>query len=339
MTATQARLLEHRTTVDDYLGPGDRRFFGKGYKRADQQLHQIRLEPTADGSGTARARAQVGYPTDWSRKGKSDQAPHLSSIDVLLIAGELTEAYLVHTYRLDADQRQRLRLSNVSIKAGNQPVEDDLTGFAVDVTFTPGPNAGTSRADCQVGNMRVRLDVEHPHTTPATDPADHPDLHALLGPPELRPFAHAHKHRAQRIDQVSLAPERTDAGAVLTVRREGPAGLAVTGLESHSHRGTSLIDAFVTVIQLGQILLYEFDQVDRADSSTLWMRHTLLESRTPGDPGTGPLPVATRLEDLQVLTNRQGDQWRCADIVGDAGPYTVRCSVAHRLPTSEGGAV
>ncbi|MEV7596085.1 AvrD family protein [Kitasatospora sp. NPDC089797] len=340
MTDIAEQTRTHRATVDDYLGPGEKRFFGEGYKRADQRLTDIRVGVGPDGVGHVRARARVRYPDDWSRKGKRNQRPHLSSIDVLLLAGEATELHLAHVLGLDAEQRSTARLRRVRMKAGTSPVEEDLDAFPVEATITELPYGGgdpdtrLSIADCRVGALRVQCEVEHPAGVVRSEPGAYDGPDALLGSAALRPYAAAHRAKYQLIER--LAVDFTTNSAYATVssgfRESAAADAPVRGLESHSHRSTSILDVFVATIQLGQILLYEIDGVPRSESNTLWMRQTVLDIADPHRPVTDPEPLSVRLEGTELLTSRDGETWRLVDIVGRLRHMSVRCSAAHRLP-------
>ncbi|WP_020141207.1 AvrD family protein [Streptomyces sp. 351MFTsu5.1] len=337
MTDTTTAPESVRRTVDDYLGPGEKRFFGDGYKRAVQTLGDIVLDVGPDGAGSVRARASVRYPEDWSRKGRRNQAPHLSSIDVLLLAGEVAEVYLTHALGLDARSRSEMRLRKVRMKAGTSPVEEALDGFEVRAAITSlPPQAHTARrvsvADCQVGALRVRCEIEHPAGTvrPGTGGYHGPD--DLLGPAELRPFRAAHKTKSQLIQDLRVDLGELSARATVGSRSSAPAALTVQGLESYSHPATSILDVFVCAIQLGQILLYELDGVPRSESNTLWMRQSVLTIADTARPVTSPAPLSVRLAEPQLLTTREGDTWRSVEIAGELQHMSVTCSAAHRLP-------
>ncbi|MBD0695955.1 AvrD family protein [Streptomyces sp. CBMA123] len=329
---TQTPGAPARTTVDDYLGAGERRFFGSGYRRARQRLTDIRISSQADGTGTVLARGAVEYPADWSRKGGTDQAPHLSSIDALLIAGEAAELHLTHTFGLGAEQRGRLRLRRVRLKAGTKPVEEELGGFAVRATAAR-PSGHSTVVDCQVGELRARLEVEHPQLPAGaarTARCDSPDV--LLGPAPLRPFAAAHRSRAQTIEDLRVDLSARRATALLGSRAVEPPAGPVGGLESYSHGSVSVIDAFVGAIQLGQILIYGLDDVPRAESDTLWMRQTVLEIGDPHRPVAGPAPLSVELVEPRLLTTREGEDWRVVDIAAAFEHLRIRCAATHRLP-------
>lgn len=135
--------------ISDYLGAPERRFFGEGYKRSRHRLTDFHV-PEPDGAVAEvprlAATAQVEYPSDWSRKGDTDQRPHLSTVDVLLLGAQLTEALLTSHLGLTEWELATVWLARVRIKAGNRPVEDDLAGFPVSAQTagrlsSPGPAA------------------------------------------------------------------------------------------------------------------------------------------------------------------------------------------------------
>jgi hypothetical protein len=328
--------------VDDYLGPGANRFFGAGYKRANQRLTGIVVDIGADGAGTARAEASVDYPPDWSRKGSTDQLPHLSSIDVLLIGGEIAEAYLTRALDLSVTERAALRLRKVRLQAGSSPVEEELAAFPVRARIgAPAPLTGwadtaVSVVDCQVGKLRARLEVLHAAKPPAPRVARYADADAALGAPHRRPYAAAHRDKTQTVDGIQLDLAARTATARLAASWTTPDELRLTGLDSGAHRGITAVDVFVAAIQLGQILLYELDGLSRADSNTLWMRQTTIVIGAPGRPGAGPGTLRVRLADAELLTAGDGGQWRSARIEADFDHFAIACAVAHRLPTLTG---
>ncbi|WP_432839680.1 AvrD family protein [Dactylosporangium sp. CA-092794] len=324
--------------VDDYLGNGAHRFFGEGYKRARQRLAAIGVHVGADGTGTVEASASVSYPPDWSRKGSADQPPHLSSIDVLLVAGEVAEVYLTRALGLTPEQRAGLRLRRVRLQAGTTPVEQELAAFGVRARIgapADGPHRdglAISTVDCEVGTLRARAEVLHPAQPVTPGSAAFADADAALGPAALRPFAAAHRAKGQSVDRIELDASGHRARARLAATWSTPDGLALTGLESYAHRAVSIVDVFVAAIQLGQILLYELDGVRRADSNTLWMRRTTLDIAEPGRPVSGPGPIEARLDDAELLAAGDGTRWRAARIEAAFDHMSIGCAVAHRLP-------
>ncbi|MBD0711692.1 MULTISPECIES: AvrD family protein [unclassified Streptomyces] len=320
--------------ISDYLGAPERRFFGEGYKRSRHRLTDFHLpEPDGAASDAPRlaATAQVEYPSDWSRKGDTDQRPHLSTVDVLLLGAQLTEALLTSHLGLTERELATVWLARVRIKAGNRPVEDDLTGFPVSAQLagrlsSPRPGRARTAVEATVGTLRIRLEADHPDV-PGARPRT---------APVVRDGGYGDTRRlgVQRVESMQVRPGSsvTTADVRLT---GGPEG-TLDGMEGEQQPSVHLVDAFVTALQIGQVLLYELDQVPRADSDTLWMRSTLLEATTPHRPRAtadgGPLPMRAELRDSVLLHNHLGETWRRADIAAQLADISVVCSVVHRLP-------
>jgi hypothetical protein len=324
--------------VSDYLGAPERRFFGEGYKRARHTLTDVLMtaaEDTAQAGPQISARARVSYPDDWSRKGEVDQKAHLSTVDVLLLAAQLAEALLVDHLGLSAGQMRSVWLADVRIQAGRTPLEDGLEDFPVHARIVEARQSATAeRAQtvvaATVGPLRARLVADHPDL-PRTCPAARRELTDW---PAEGVYGDAYRLSAQRIAEVVVHPDTVSATAAVHLA-DLPA--ALTGLEGATQPAVGLVDAFVVALQIGQVLLYELDGIDRADSDTLWMRSTHISATTPHRPRTAggeePLPLRVELRDAATAQLR-GDLWRRADIASHLADITVICSVAHRLPNS-----
>ncbi len=58
-------------SVDSLLGPGDERFFGMGFRKAQQSISNVEICPNLNREeykGKIIAKASLWYPTDWSKK-------------------------------------------------------------------------------------------------------------------------------------------------------------------------------------------------------------------------------------------------------------------------------
>lgn len=155
-------MLTTRLSIDDHLGPRERRFFGEGFKRVQQTLSNIEI-----GENEIRATAGVVFPREWSRKGDIDQRPHLSTIDVLLFGARLSELYL------GGGLKPVLR--RVQIKAGKAPEEENLEAFEISARVKETVEYQgrlLTIFDCQVGSLTVTCEIEH-------DKGERSDLEAL----------------------------------------------------------------------------------------------------------------------------------------------------------------
>lgn len=319
------------TDVTDRLGPAERRFFGEGYKRAEHRLYGLRPTGGAE-DATIEGTASVSYPADWSRKGGVDQQPHLSTVDAVLLAVQLAEAHLAHHAGLDDPQRRAAWVRAIRIRAGARPVED-LAAFPVsvrrsevrDVPFEP--RRRVSVLECTVGTMRAQVEIDHPVPSGRRS-----ELDGLLRPQWNRPYGQAYRARRQYVERVRVMPARTRATARLRLDTWGAATVPGTGIEGWYQPSAGLIDAFVTALQLGQVMLYELDGMDREDSNTLWMRAASIEADTPHRPVTDTLPTAAELAGPALVRLRGTETWRRAEIKGQLPGIRVSCSVAHQLP-------
>ncbi|MFI5809209.1 AvrD family protein [Streptomyces sp. NPDC051561] len=319
------------SSVDDALGGRQNRFFGEGFKRVTHQLNDITVIPaTPSVPGLVRATAGIHLPDTWSRKGLTQQRPHLSTIDAMYFAARLTSLYVAHTHTLSA--ADAFTVTSLRIKAGTSPDEIGLDRFEVGaqhVSTMPLATPGRSLTvmDCRTGSMTVRVEAEHgTGTGRAHSPGSYGTLRDLPVP-HAEPFGASHYRRQQFLHRVDVDSALLTADADLRlVDEDGAAG--PTAPEA------TMIDLFVAALQLGQVLLYRLDGLDRATSNTLWMRSTSL-SVTPartqprGAGGNGRIHAAlTRTAELPTA---QGT-WRTARIGSTFDGLSLVCNVAHLLP-------
>ncbi|KUL32252.1 AvrD family protein [Streptomyces regalis] len=326
--------------IDDYLGPGERRYFGGGFRRVRQRLAAISVVGRAE-STEATARASVSYPSDWSAKGTGTElVPHLSSVDALVLGAQLAEILLGHAYRLDAGARSRMWLRSVRMRAGAHP-QEDLDRLAVHGVARPAESVHVtdglrvSPIRFRIGSMEVWCEVQHEVSggyRPDGAQTRHASVEEALGEPHRRYFAELFRHRGQHVTGLTVDREsgRVDATAHITPA-PGESPLRSTGLEAAYAPSASMIDAITVMGQLAQVLLYEIDGLDRSDSNTLWLRQAALSTRLPLRPLDHAFPVHARIEDTRVLSIAD-DTWRVCDLGYAFHGITGGFSVAHRLP-------
>ncbi|MFJ8308556.1 MULTISPECIES: AvrD family protein [unclassified Streptomyces] len=308
---TQASTLVH-PSVDDALGDRTGRFFGEGFKRVTHALTAIDVAPA---TGRIEATAGLHVPGTWSRKGEIQQRPHLSTIDAMLFAAQLTGLYTRHTFEHDPT---RFAVRGVRIRAGARPDEDGLDRFAasaVHVSTHDGPGGEQiTVTDCRVGSMNVTVTAAHPAGTPVATPGCYASADQLPGVWNQTPYGVDHHAQSQLLTDVRVDMETLRADALLELTGPGV---------------FTPIDLFVCALQLGQVLLYELDGVDRGTSNTLWMRRT--------DITVVPAPVpaedrfSARVERAQELRTRQGT-WRTGRIRAEHAGLSLACDVTHLLP-------
>ena len=316
-------------SVDDYLGPGDQRFFSAGYRRVDYLFGNVTAETANDCSGLLTTNIQLNYPGDWSRKvSRGALRPHLSTIDAIMLAAQLGELYLTHAYRLDGQARQRMWVRSLRIRAGATP-DEELE--AVPLTIRPLKTDGSTVVlDARIGAMRARCEIAGVVGEPVADAAVYAGPEELLGSAENRYYGTGFTKRGHRIDELSI--DVADRSATASVSYTGD-DVGTAGLGGAYQPAPTMIDLFATSLQLAQILLYETDGMSRGESNTLWMRGTDLVVDGPQGTLKAGEPLRTSLRDLDLLT-MNGALWRTADIHGSLGPVSMRCAVAHALPAT-----
>ncbi|MEV6732240.1 MULTISPECIES: AvrD family protein [unclassified Streptomyces] len=331
MNSTSTRTV--LASVDDQLGPADQRFFGRGFRRVAYDMGEVQRARSADGAVVARSTVGVRYPADWSKKAAgTDLRPHFSTVDGIVVAAQLAETCLGGT---GTDLRDAW-LRKVRLTAGASP-QEELSGLPAEAVLRrTDPVAGDparveSVVDCTVGSMRIRCAIDHARI-PARPVEERTTagLDALLGPAADRYFGVGFTTRRQHVRDVDVDHRALRADAALTVAHEDTATVPTAGLEGAYQPAVSVIDAFVTALQLAQVMLYDLDGMRRQDSNTLWMRQTTLTASRPDRPAQD-IPVTTRLDDPGLL-RMGGGTWRTLDVVAELGGIHVRSAVAHQLP-------
>jgi hypothetical protein len=324
-------------SVDEYLGPAAERFFGAGYRRAGYTFSDLTVASDGSGAASLGGHVAVAYPADWSRKKRGvDLRPHLSTVDVLLIAAQMADLLLVHGMGLSAAVRRKAWISSVTLKAGPQP-QEDLEAVPISAELRPldgtsGPSDRSSVVDCQVGVMRARCEVVHgpPPRMPAAAATVVADLDHALGSASQRYWGEGYRADSQAVTDVSGDVEDVTVWAQLHVNHGAAARERSGGLGAEYEPGVSLIDAFVGLLQLVQVLLYHLDDVDRAETNTLWMVRTRLRREQPHRQISPVVPARVRITAKHLLQVR-GATWRNVDVEGAAGGVELRCNFAHEL--------
>lgn len=328
-----------RTRIEEFLGPADQRFFSSGYRRVDYRFGEVSANVHDGSQATLSTQASLRYPGNWSSKSGVALRPHLSTVDAIVLGVQMSELCLTRAFSLNQEQRRRMWVRSIRIKAGTAPAEQlDEVQIAARLTETRGDQDGVmaSVVTTQIGTMRTRCEVLHSAAAagPAsavTDPAGaarYADPAELLGPPGARYYGTGFSRGGQDMEDIVLdLPERA-ASAAVTVT---PADAADQGIEGAYQPGITPVDCFVTCMQLAQVLLYELDSVKRAHSNTLWMRSTAISLGAPRRPAAERLHLATSLRDVGLLMIKDVE-WRTASVSARLGAISVTCALAHQLP-------
>lgn len=111
--------------ADDALGDARGRFFSHGFRNTRHDLYDIEIDPAG---GVVSAKVDLSYTGDWSRKRGEVCRPHLSSIDAILITGQLAQMLMYAQDGIGRDESNNLWLRELELSPGRKPVED-ITGL------------------------------------------------------------------------------------------------------------------------------------------------------------------------------------------------------------------
>jgi hypothetical protein len=328
-------------SIDDYLGPGETRFFSRGYQRAEYSVYGITVAPGGVDEPGVTARTDLRYPADWSKKKDGvDLRPHLSTIDALVLGVQLAELHLTHAFGLGDAERAAMRLRKVVLRAGTEP-QEDLTGIELAATPTrfeedqEAAGGHVSTYDCVVGGLRVRCEIEHPVVRRATVSTGFQSLPQALGPAGPRFYGEGFKLRRHSIDDVGVDVAELRATARIRFAPVPGSPAPTWGIGGADQPSVSLVDCFVVNLQLAQVLMYELDSLTRESSNTLWMMQTVLRFPRTAQPlpadGAPALEARTAITGKRLLPLR-GATWRSVDLQGHLGGIDMRCTFAHELP-------
>jgi hypothetical protein len=226
-------------------------------------------------------------------------------------------------------------LESATISGGSEPVEGALDDLDCQATLQSTSNGSASVLQCSVASMTARLEVAHASGELGLASVQSPSEEAVVGDAGTRLYGDLWAERQVSLEDVQIEYEDEVAHAQLSFGQQPSRSYHAgrRGLEAAYPQALCAVEYFVATLQLGQVLLYRLDAMDRADSNTLWMRKTRITLSRPkpqvaDGPGTG---LAVRLRKNRIIV-RNGESWRCADVVGTFDGGEVVCSVAHRLP-------
>lgn len=322
-----------RGTIEQVLGPGATRYFGRGFQRVTHHLTDVAIRCDRI-TGTMSATARVDYPPDWSTKTTAPGGPHLSTVDALIIAGQLAEAYLTHGHRLDPPARARMWLRAFEQRSG-AAAQSQLAAISVDgrrASMRLGPwgtNTVISGFEFRIGTLRLSCQVQHEVGTPIMTPATWPDVEQLVGPAAHRHYGRGFAQRRHDIRDVVIDTDGQHAQATVHVEDTQPG--SPHGLAASYEPALSLIDATVCTAQLAQVLAYHLEDVDRDATDTLWMRRFGMRRDTPAVPITDPITMFGRVVRRRRV-DRMGKSWRLFQMDGDIGGIQAVASLAFNVP-------
>lgn len=108
--------------MEDILGDTSTRYFSNGFRNTKHTIRDVAIN-LAEKQVTAKA--DLSYVNgEWAMKDGKKCTPHFSSIDSILIAGQLAQAFMYTEAGVTRDQTKNMWLRDLEIRTGKKPIED-----------------------------------------------------------------------------------------------------------------------------------------------------------------------------------------------------------------------
>lgn len=323
--------------IDDYLGDGEYRFFGMGYRRVSYEIENasVNFKKKQGEEHTLTAALSVAYPIDWSKKKSGNLTPHLSSVDVIILTARFCEVMLSQCYLYSPSENARTWIKNIKLKAGAS-AQEDLKNIPV-VIRMKATNSDKENKDvlssvfeCKIGKMLARCEVEHINKDAVYQETVYPSLSVLFDAPQRKYYGDLFKTRGQRLTNIRY--DRTAQQVISEVKLTIPdSSHSPEGIEGAWQPMVTFVDCFVSHLQLSQILMYELDNISRADSETLWMLQTEISASSPVrkfDDTTNMMATVTAAQTFDIDSRK----WRQVTTEGEYAEIKIKCVLSHLLP-------
>lgn len=319
--------IDRYASIEDLLGPAAGRFFGLGYRLTDPRLRHVKVS----GNGAIRtltAEADAISGNIWSRKAGTEQRPHLSTTDLVVLG--IAAAHAVLAPYTDPADLASCSIARIDIRAPRRPIEGDLTSLPVSARSVVDPSprelGATEIIDIDIAGFGLMVKVRAPL---ARAKPPHRPTRSLYERPADGVYCGVYRSRSPRLNDIILGDESAQGSLSIPEAGRRPAS-ELCGFEAAHQPAINLVDALVATLQLGQVLLYRLDGLDRANSDTLWMRNTWIAA-SPTRSWNTTSSLTTHLDRSRLLL-LNGESWRLADVVGKIGSgLQLSCSVAHRV--------
>lgn len=326
-------------SVDDILGPREQRFFGKGFQKVNHLIKDIEIINNDDGKGLVKAKATILYPSNWSKKSDDvELEPHVSTIDAFVLSVQLNEIYLINKFQLNEQQRKKMWIRRIVMKAGSTP-QEDLHEFLIHTKHISTKIASEilcgniSIFESQIGTIKVRCEIAHELEEENNNSTFFKSTDEVLGPGGNRYYGDGYKIPQQIINNVTIDTQNLSVNALIKIENIENENLIQEGIEAHYRPVFSMVDCIVTIAQMAQALIYKMDNIDRTKSNTLWMRKVIIESNSPYQP-LDDFIASTHILGSKLL-DIKGSYWRTSDMVCECQGIQANYSIAHELPSCD----
>lgn len=305
--------------IDDILGAYKTRYFGAGHKNTTYYIQNNSGQ--RDENNRFFITAEVCQNGSWSKKNEVNMVQHLSTIDGLILAVSGAEKYL-EKYHHEIDL-ENLFLASFEIRAGNEPIEDfkQIPILLKKVVVTLEIQSFT----VSILGMTVKIQLKE-----ALDKMKKQEKNV-----DSPNYMTTHvKNVRQDISDIQLFNGRE---IICNFKQVTQHARLYRGVNSGVSRTVSLVEWLITFSQMSQVIAYNYDDIDRQYSDTLWMRSIKAELKAPYLYDTDGVIVTGGINKSSLLTINS-ENWRLFNMSGETADSQVKFlgKMAHKLP-SKGG--
>lgn len=298
--------------ADDILGDYETRYFGAGHKRTSYKLKGNYPDCIAE-----------VYQTDsWSVKDGYQMKPHLSTIDGIILAVMYVEKYMkenevvilpdslfLYAFEIKSGVMPVGDLVNISLNMKKEEVLEEEAYFEVVVEGMAAKLKFKSAKRNFFNNVSYIQEMDE-------------DAHY---------FSEHLKNVKHNIGDISFG----ENSIACVVSREEMKRVSYNGIGNLLANTISILEWLIIFSQMGQLLAYEIDSINRQESETLWMKNVKAEIDLSVTYNK-PLFVSGGIVKSSLL-NIKSKMWRIFEMAGSADNGNVRFEgkIAHVLPNSK----
>lgn len=295
--------------ADDILGDFEKRYFGAGHKRTNYYLKD----------GGEYGRAELTHVNSWSEKNGCSLKPHLSTIDGIILSAMYVEKYMIDKRKFDS--LNDMFLYSFEIKSGTCAIED-LKEITLKIR-SEQILSGNAYFEVSVEGMIVKLRFKKVDVQLS-------DVKSNTGEKKYNYISEHLKGIRHNIYGIKIE----DDEITCTVSREKEDNISYDGIGSMLSNSMSILEWLIIFSQMGQILAYDIDAIDRENSETLWMKNVKAEIINPIEY-KGEISASGGVTKKKLL-KMELNNWRIFEMAGSSADGNVRFQgkIAHILPNN-----
>lgn len=241
---------------------------------------------------------------------------HLSTIDGVILSTMFVEDFLFKNYKNIIIEN--LFMDSFKVKAGCTPIEN-LNDILIKIKkLTISNNSYSFIVD--ISNMRIELHFKEIENISIDKRLDN----------ESKNYYSYHLKNVKHDIQNIKYPNNNEI--CCEVLREKSGNTIFSGIGSGFSNSISLVECLVFFSQMGQLLAYNYDLINREDSETLWMKQVKAKIDIPYKY-SGPILATGKIVNCKLL-KLGTDYWRTFEMDGGTADDYIHFSgkIAHKLP-------